>query len=125
MRPLPLAAFAIFALLAAACGGGGGGEATAGGASKTIEIAETEFALDPSTVSIDEPGTYTFRAVNQGKVEHALEIEGHGVEEETEKIAPGETAELTVELNEAGDYEMYCPVDDHKGMGMRGEITVE
>ena len=24
-----------------------------------------------------------------------------------------------------GTYEMYCAIDDHKGLGMEGEITVE
>ena len=101
-----------------------GDEGSPSGSGKTIEVRLSEFALDPSQVSIDEPGTYTFRAVNQGQTVHALELEGQGIEEETEDIQPGETAELTVELTEAGDYELYCPVDDHRGMGMDGSVVV-
>ena len=84
----------------------------------------SEFKLDPAVVSIDTPGTYTFKAVNDGQYVHALEVEGHGVEEETEDIQPGESAEFTVDLKEAGDYELYCPVDDHRAKGMDGSVDV-
>ena len=84
----------------------------------------SEFALDPSQVSVEKPGTYTLHAINDGRFVHALEIEGQGVEEETEDIQPGEDADLTVELTQAGDYELYCPVDGHRGKGMEGSVDV-
>src|SRR5215207_2410926 len=90
---------------------------------KTIQISETEFKLEPATVTIDAPGVYTFHAVNDGSTDHALEIEGEGTETETENIAPGESADLKVELKK-GTFEMYCPVDSHKDMGMKGSIAV-
>jgi uncharacterized cupredoxin-like copper-binding protein len=127
MRPsfstASLIAAAVLAL--AACGGGDeNGEATSGGPSlETIEISETDFALEPSTVTVDEPGLYTFRAVNDGGTEHALEVEGEGLEEMTESLAPGESAELTVELKQ-GRYELYCPVGNHAELGMEGSISV-
>jgi uncharacterized cupredoxin-like copper-binding protein len=37
----------------------------------------------------------------------------------------GGSAKLTVDLNKPGTYEMYCPVDGHREMGMEGEITVK
>jgi plastocyanin len=98
------------------------GEAAAGSA-QTVEIRETEFALEPADVRLDSAGTYTFRAVNDGSVEHALEIEGQGLEDETETIAAGESAEVTVELGE-GTYELYCPVGNHKDQGMVGRVVV-
>jgi plastocyanin len=122
MRLFPLAGlFLVFAL--AGCGGDEDSSPSAS-VRDTVEVRLSEFALDPSQVSIDEPGTYTFRAVNDGQAVHALEIEGHGVEEETEDLQPGETAELTVELTEAGDYELYCPVGNHRDMGMDGSVQV-
>ena len=77
----------------------------------------------PPTVTIDAAGTYTFEATNDGGTDHALEIEGNGIEEETDTIGPGESASVTVDL-EAGTYEMYCPIDGHRDQGMEGEITV-
>jgi plastocyanin len=121
MRLVLVAGLAALALVLAACGE----EADEGaGTGETIEIVETDFALDPADVTVDGPGTYTFRAVNEGETTHALEIEGQGIEEETEEFGPDESAELTVELTEPGEYEMYCPVGNHREMGMVGTVTV-
>jgi plastocyanin len=98
-------------------------QAAAGSSAQTVSVSETEFALDPDTVTLDAAGTYTFRAVNDGSIDHALELEGNGVEEETETIGAGESAELTVELKE-GTYELYCPVGSHKAQGMVGKVVV-
>lgn len=114
------------ALLLAACGSdeNGEGATTAGASAETIEISATEFAFDPPTIELDQAGEYTFRLTNDGGAPHALEIEGAGIEEAaTDTIGPGETAELTVELGE-GEYEMYCPVDGHRDMGMEGTLVV-
>jgi uncharacterized cupredoxin-like copper-binding protein len=89
----------------------------------TIEVQETEFSLDPSEITLDQPGTYVFRAVNSGRDEHALEIEGEGIEEETEEIPPGESTELEVNLD-PGTYKLYCPVGNHEERGMTGTIIV-
>lgn len=114
----------VLALVLAGCGADEGEEEQAGPAGQTIEIVGTDFALDPSAVTLEEPGTYTFRFVNDGETEHALEVEGKGVEEETDVIPPGETAQMTVEITEPGEYEMYCPVDGHKDLGMDGSVTL-
>ena len=108
----------------AGCGGDEGDETTSGTSSQeTFSISESDFTLTPATVTIDAPGTYTFEATNDGGVDHALEIEGSGIEEETETIGPGESASVTVDL-ESGTYEMYCPIGNHRDLGMSGEVTV-
>jgi plastocyanin len=117
--------------------GAGGGSAGGGGAEdaqapsgakesvlKTIRVKEVEFALKPAEITLEKPGTYVFKAVNSGGTVHALEVEGQGIEEETEKIQPGQSAELKVKL-EAGTYELYCPVDGHKEEGMEGKVIVK
>jgi uncharacterized cupredoxin-like copper-binding protein len=116
----------LLAVVLAGCGAEEGEDEAeqAGPTGQTIEIVETDFALDPADVQLEGPGTYTFRAVNEGETAHALEIDGMGIEEETEEFAPGESAELTVELTEAGEYELYCPVEGHKELGMEGTLTV-
>src|SRR5919107_5406586 len=91
---------------------------------ETVEVRETEFRLEPAEITLDRPGTYVFRAVNDGDVTHALEIEGGGIEEETAEIGPGESAVLEVNLD-PGTYVLYCPVGDHKERGMDGTVTVE
>jgi len=120
------ALLAAFGLALAGCGGDDAeeeGGAPAAAPIRTITIEESEYALDPSSVRVERAGTYTFKAVNKGSVGHALEIEGEGIEEETEVLDAGEEATLTVELEE-GSYELYCPVGDHKDRGMTGTVGV-
>ena len=92
-------------------------------ASETITITETEFALEPAEVAVKKAGVVEFEVVNAGEIPHALEIENEELEEETEQIAPGESATLTVELP-AGTYELYCPIGDHEDQGMEGVLHV-
>ena len=120
------------ALLVSACGGGGGGESAAqepasAGAetAKTIRIAATDFAFEPRTLELSAPGEYTLVVTNDGKAEHALEIEGPGVAEKTATIGPGGEAEVSVEIAEPGTYKIYCPVSGHRDMGMEGELTAK
>jgi uncharacterized cupredoxin-like copper-binding protein len=125
-RPALLLAFA--AVLLPACGGGSTpDEASPNGAGagggEVVEVALSEFALEPASFSL-EPGSYTFHVVNDGSVVHALEIEGPSGEMETGDLEPGESADLEIDLSEPGEVEIYCPVDDHRGMGMEGTITV-
>jgi plastocyanin len=119
-------ALALAVLALAACGSDDGGDsgatATAAG-TETIEISATDFAFDPPTIELEAAGEYTFRLTNDGQSPHALEIDGEGIEEETQTIGPGETAELAIELAE-GEYEMYCPVGDHRDRGMEGVVRV-
>lgn len=52
-----------------------------------------------------------------------MEIEGPGTARRTRTLAPGESADLTVSLKD-GTYEVFCPVDGHKDLGMKTGLTV-
>jgi plastocyanin len=123
---LGLASLLGLAAALAGCGSGSNEAATTAqaGAAQTIAIGESEFKLDPASMHLDQTGNVTFRITNSGKVDHALEIEGEGVEEETEAIKPGGSADLTVDLAADGSYEIYCPLDGHRDLGMEGTLTV-
>lgn len=97
--------------------------APTGPASETISLSETEFAIDPAQVSVDEAGVVEFNVENAGSITHALEVEGAGLEEETEDIAAGDSASLEVDLLE-GTYKLYCPIGNHENQGMVAELTV-
>ena len=97
-------------------GGGGGGEtltvtADPGGA---ISWDKTELSA--------KAGKVTLKLVNQSDIPHAIEVEGNGVEEETDTVT-GENAEVTVDLK-PGEYEYYCPVSNHRET-MKGTLTVK
>ena len=110
------------ALLLAGCGSDDdeGGE-TSGG--QSVELVATEFAFDPADVSVDAAGETTFTVSNEGQFPHALEIEGNGIGEGTDELAPGESGSVSVDL-EPGEYELYCPVGDHRDQGMEGTLVV-
>jgi uncharacterized cupredoxin-like copper-binding protein len=107
---------------------------SSGGVIKTFVIKESEFKLAPSSVTLSKPGTYAFKAENNGSVQHSLAIEGKGVkskegeegEAELEQaLDPGQSGVLTVSFQKPGTYEMYCPIDSHEDMGMKGEVVVK
>lgn len=118
----------------AACGGGGSGSnaaqtttaaaPAAASSMQTVMVSEQEFSITPSAISLTRPGTYTFKVTNKGRIGHALEIEGHGIEQKTGTIDPGKTATLQVDLAKAGSYEVFCPIDDHKNKGMKAALTI-
>jgi len=101
----------------AAAGGGGGGEAV-----QVSAPADGSLKFDQAELTA-KAGEVTFTFSNPSSVPHALEIEGNGVEEETETIT-GSDAPLTVDL-EPGTYTYYCPVGQHRSAGMEGTLTVE
>lgn len=110
-------------LLLAACGGSSS-TSTGGPVQQTIQLSEQEYSLNPGTVTVSKTGAYEFRVKNNGKIAHALEIEGDGVEEKIGDIQPGASATLRVTLTKDGSYELYCPIDGHRGQGMQGTVTV-
>lgn len=90
----------------------------------TIAVRESEFELDPATPTVDRPGTVEIEARNVGEVVHALTVETPSGEAETERIQPDGSETLRVELTEPGKYTWYCPVANHRDLGMEGAITV-
>jgi plastocyanin len=95
-------------------------------AAETVNVTETDFKLDPSDPTLSEAGVVRFAVANKGEVEHSLEVEGpQGETELKENIQPGKSATLEVDLDKPGRYEWYCPVGNHRDLGMEGEITVK
>ena len=124
------APLALLVVALAGCGGGGGSKkaATASPApaagGQTIQVKEMEFHIAPATIKIASTGSVTFDATNAGKIDHALELEGNGVEQKIGSISPGSSGKLTVTLSKKGTYELYCPIDDHRAMGMEAKLVV-
>jgi plastocyanin len=105
---------------------GGGAADTGGGAAQTLKLtADPGGALkfDKSTLTA-KTGKATIVLDNPSSLPHAVEVEGQGIEEETDTIGKGETAKVTFDLK-PGEYEYYCPVDGHKAGGMTGTLTVQ
>lgn len=125
---------ALVVVFAAGCGGDSGTTTTgvpaetapaAAKPSKQLVIHETEFRLDPAQANGGDEGLVTIKVVNDGKVAHALAVDGpNGLVELDGRVEPGATATLEADLDKPGTYTMYCPLDGHRGKGMVGTITV-
>jgi uncharacterized cupredoxin-like copper-binding protein len=139
----PLIAVALMAtgaLAVAGCGGGSKKSAstpatTAAPAQTTtsaapspaptagLTIGETEYKLTPSQASA-KSGSVTISIKNSGAIVHSLEVQGNGVTQKTGNINPGSSGTLKVTLK-PGTYQMFCPIDGHKALGMKGTIVVK
>ena len=91
-------------------------------AAVTAKLSEWKVELSEATIAA---GPVSFTVTNAGSIPHAFEVEGQGIERETELIQPGSTATLTLTLK-VGTYEVYCPVgeDSHKKLGMETHLKV-
>jgi uncharacterized cupredoxin-like copper-binding protein len=92
------------------------------GSETTLHVVATDFmfALEAAQV---RAGTITFLATNEGHITHDFAIQGHGVEQKTPRVKPGDTAALTVDLP-PGTYTYKCTVPGHALLGMKGTLTV-
>jgi hypothetical protein len=98
--------------------------ATIGGAAPPeIQIELTEYAIRiPPQIAA---GHQTLTVVNSGKERHSLVLESDGHEYKLpEPLARGGRGSLNVELT-PGTYNVYCPVDGHKGKGMSTTVVVK
>jgi uncharacterized cupredoxin-like copper-binding protein len=68
-----------------------------------------------TSVTVSKPDTYEIKVTNKGTIAHALEIEGNGVEEKTGDVQPGAGETLRIKLAKDGSYDLYCPIDVHRG----------
>jgi uncharacterized cupredoxin-like copper-binding protein len=111
-------------------GGGQDGESKAGGGAggTTLRISADpggDLAFDKSSLSAKAGEvTIVMKNPSSATAPHAVEIEGQGVEEESETVDPGGTAAVAAKLD-PGTYEFYCPVGNHADAGMEGELTVK
>jgi plastocyanin len=136
-----LIALALATAVFAGCGGGGDEESAtptatqeatqepasgSGGGGETLKFsapADGALKFDQGDVTA-KAGKVTVDFSNPSSVPHAVEIEGNGVEEETETVTSGDAPPITVDLK-PGTYEYYCPVAGHKEAGMKGTLTVK
>lgn len=88
----------------------------------TVDVQLTEYMIDiPETM---KPGPTTLRIVNGGKEAHGFVIEGNGFHGALpDSLQRGDGASIDVTLR-PGTYQVWCPVDGHKGKGMARTITV-
>lgn len=94
-------------------------------AQSTATVAMREFAFEPAALTVSA-GRDTFNLRNIGQFPHNVHIEGNGVSMDVKPDGPvmgGQSFTGTVTLS-AGTYDIWCPVGNHRAMGMEGTLTV-
>ncbi len=94
-----------------------------GAAPPEIQIELTEYAIRiPPQIPA---GHQTLTVVNSGKERHSLVLQSDGHEYKLpEPLARGDRGSLNLDLT-PGTYNVYCPVDGHKGKGMSTTVVVK
>src|SRR6266516_1092717 len=122
LHAVPLRNVARLLLAAVALAGAPAHSAPGDPAIVSAKLSEWKVELSQATIAA---GTVTFTVTNAGSIPHAFEVEGQGIERETDLLQPGSSATLTLTLK-PGTYEVYCPVGEnsHKKLGMETHLTV-
>jgi plastocyanin len=140
-----LIALIVGAAVIAGCGGGDDNEESAakpaatatatqapaddsggGGAAETVKFSapsDGSLKFDQGDVTA-KAGKVTIEFSNPSSTPHAVDIEGNGVDEDTETVTGGDAPPVTVDLK-PGKYEYFCPVPGHREAGMEGTLTVQ
>lgn len=123
LTPRPLAIAALSALVLTACGSGGESATDAVASQQTIEVHETDFAIEPAPGRVEKAGVVRISVKNDGEKPHSLAVETPNGVVQTETLAAGESGHATATLAE-GTYTWFCPVGDHRERGMEGKLVV-
>lgn len=100
--------------------GGGGGKST----NLTVTADSSgQLKFDKSKLSA-KGGNVTITMDNPSPVEHAIAVEGSGIDKKGSPVGMGGKSTVTAALK-PGTYTFYCPVDGHKAAGMQGTLTVK
>jgi uncharacterized cupredoxin-like copper-binding protein len=113
-----------FALAGIAAGDHGSSAAKARTTTLRLKASSTKLRFNVKTLRARR-GRVTLIMANPSNLPHAVAVEGHGVDKDGKVARRGGVSRVTVNLRRRGRYEFYCPVDGHKDLGMKGEITVK
>ncbi len=89
-----------------------------------VQVSAKEFSFSLSRLHVTA-GTAVIELVNYGQDPHDLRLQRIGARHVAglREVAPGERADLTVELA-PGRYSFWCSVANHRQLGMRGTLVV-
>jgi uncharacterized cupredoxin-like copper-binding protein len=98
----------------------------AGGGGTNLDVdADPSGALEFTKTKLSaKAGQVTIKMDNPSPVQHAVSIEGNGVDVDGKTVGKGGVSTVSAKLK-AGKYTFYCPVDGHEQAGMKGTLTVK
>lgn len=85
----------------------------------TLEIHSVDMGFKPTALSVEQPGRYTIKLINDGVIPHDIVFP-----DGTKVVAnAGETKTVDVDIPAAG-LSFICSIPGHEQAGMKGMITV-
>lgn len=124
----PLLALAATAVLTAGCGGAEPVEIEG----RTLRLRLDEYRVMPQDVRVD-PGRLRIVATNVGRLTHNVKIVRQDPDDleapdkevgGTRSTQPGESAAVTFEDLEPGEYRLACTIANHDDLGQYGTLVV-
>lgn len=109
-----------FTAVILAAGDDGASSATGGGASAPVHVSLSDFAIEPSAITVAEGGS--LHVTNDGASAHNFTIADTDLA--TADIQPGGSEELDVSSLAVGSYEVSCLIAGHAEAGMTGTLEV-
>jgi plastocyanin len=116
---LAVAAVALSAAGASACG-----RTFAVSSDRTLSLSLTEYRVRPQRVRVSA-GLLSIEVHNYGRLTHNLAISRDGQSEgSTQPLAPGQSANLALELTVPGTYTMASTLLSDQSLGAYGTLIV-
>lgn len=88
----------------------------------TIEVSGKNFSFDPEEITVKQGDTVKIVFTSESGF-HDWVIDEFDAA--TDQVQTGETSEVTFVADQAGEFEYYCSVGNHRQMGMVGTLIVE
>jgi len=96
-------------------------------ADQNLKMELSEFKFTPNTAALSAGETANFTLPNVGRFPHNLTIQapdGTTTNVVSANVAPGATGTGSYKFTQAGTYQFWCPVGQHKANGMVGTFQV-
>lgn len=98
------------------------GEVMPAGEIKEFTIDGTNFAFNPSSITVNKGDTVKINFKDDDGI-HNLTIDGYDVN--TGTLAKGKMTVVQFVADKTGNFEYYCAVDGHREKGMVGTLIVQ
>lgn len=90
---------------------------------KEFAVAATNFKFDPASMRVKQGDTVRIVLTNNGSMPHDWKVDEFNAA--TKVIQPGQSDTVEFVAGEAGTFEYYCSVGQHRQLGMVGNLIVE
>lgn len=110
-----------------------GGEEDGGVASESLGLRKiiihaVEYKLTPSRIRVNPLEPFTIELINDGVTTHSIEFDlpkPEGKKRLKSDVAPGGEGRMKlIAPIKKGSYDFFCPIDNHRALGMEGTLVV-